>query len=139
MLSVLLDTHIWLWWITGAPSFDANVRAALDQVAANHLPCISATSLWEAQMLVAKGRIQPAKHFDLWIRRIASPEIVVTLPFDIDVICALRELPKSFHGDPADRLIVATARAHDMPLATHDTRIRNARLIMLWKPQARPT
>lgn len=58
-------------------------------------------------MLVSKGRIQPAKRFDLWIRRIASPGIVVTLPFDIDIICALHELPKSFHGDPADCLIVA--------------------------------
>ena len=47
---------------------------------------------------------------------------------------ALDSLPASFHGDPADRLIVATARAHALPLATHDTAIRRSRTVKLWKP-----
>jgi PIN domain nuclease of toxin-antitoxin system len=44
----------------------------------------------------------------------------------------MTKLPRSFHQDPADRLIVATARALDVPLATHDSRIRRSRLVRLW-------
>jgi PIN domain nuclease of toxin-antitoxin system len=72
--------------------------------------------------------------FDRWIRQATDPEVVKILPLDDDVVIALDSLPASFHGDPADRLIVATARAHDMPLATQDTRILNARVAKLWKP-----
>ena len=52
---------------------------------------------------------------------------------DIDVILALDALPESFHGDPADRLIVATARARKLPLATRDAAIRKSRAVKLWK------
>jgi PIN domain nuclease of toxin-antitoxin system len=72
--------------------------------------------------------------FDRWIRQATDPEVVKILPLDDDVVIALDSLPASFHGDPADRLIVATARAHDMPLATQDTRILNARVAKRWKP-----
>ena len=52
----------------------------------------------------------------------------------VEVVLALDALPASFHGDPADRLIVATARAHAMPLATQDAAIRRSRAAKLWKP-----
>ena len=56
------------------------------------------------------------------------------VPLSVEVVLALDGLPSSFHGDPADRLIVATARAYTMPLATHDTAIRRSRAARLWKP-----
>lgn len=133
-MSVLLDTHVWLWWLTGAPALPEADRRALDRLAASRLPCISAISLWEAQMLVAKRRMIPVESFDRWIRRMSAPDVVQALPLDADVVCALHNLPASFHGDPADRMIVATARAHSLPLATHDTAIRQARIARLWKP-----
>ncbi len=132
-MSVLLDTHVWLWWLTGAPALPEADRRALDQLASFRLPCISAISLWEAQMLVAKRRIVPVESFDRWIRRVSAAEVVQTLPLDVDVVSALHNLPATFHGDPADRLIVATARAHALPLATRDTAIRQARIAKLWK------
>jgi PIN domain nuclease of toxin-antitoxin system len=52
---------------------------------------------------------------------------------DVEVIMALHSLPASFHGDLADRLIVATAWAHGLVLATHDKAIRRSRLTTLWK------
>jgi PIN domain nuclease of toxin-antitoxin system len=60
--------------------------------------------------------------------------VISVLPLSIEVVFALDTLPASFHGDPADRLIVATARAHAMPLATHDTAIRRSRAAKIWKP-----
>jgi PIN domain nuclease of toxin-antitoxin system len=60
--------------------------------------------------------------------------VISVLPLSVEAVFALDTLPASFHGDPADRLIVATARAHAMPLATHDAVIRRSRAAKIWKP-----
>jgi PIN domain nuclease of toxin-antitoxin system len=133
-LSLLLDTHVWLWWLTGNPALDAGERDALDRSASKAPPALAAVSLWEAQMLTARGRIRLREPFGEWIRRVSAPEVVTLLPLDVEVVAALDGLPPHFHGDPADRLIVATARAHALALATHDTAIRRARVVRLWKP-----
>jgi PIN domain nuclease of toxin-antitoxin system len=59
--------------------------------------------------------------------------MVQVLPLDVEVVIALDHLPASFHGDPADRLIVSTSRAHKIPLATHDGAIRKSRVTTVWK------
>ena len=59
---------------------------------------------------------------------------VSILPVDCDVVIAVHGLPASFHGDPADRLIVASARTHGLPLATRDAAIRRSRIVKLWRP-----
>jgi PIN domain nuclease of toxin-antitoxin system len=94
---------------------------------------LAAVSLWEAQMLYAKGRFKLDRSFDVWIREAASPATITILPLDVDVVIEVNKLPESFHGDPADRLIVATARAQRIPLATYDKAIRKSRLVQLWK------
>jgi PIN domain nuclease of toxin-antitoxin system len=133
-LSVLLDTHVWLWWLTGAPQMKRSEREALDRMAAAQLPFISSISIWEGEMLVSRGRLIPKEPFDTWIRRMTAPDTIRVLQLDADVIVSLHSLPKSFHGDPADRLIVATARAHGLTLATHDSLIRRSRMAPIWKP-----
>lgn len=85
-------------------------------------------------MLHAKGRLPLNRAFEAWVRQAASPEVVKILPLDLEVIVQLHRLPTKLHGDPADRLIVATARAHDLPLATHDKNIRRSRVVRLWAP-----
>jgi PIN domain nuclease of toxin-antitoxin system len=52
----------------------------------------------------------------------------------VPVVTALDGLPRRFRGDPADRLIVATARSHRLPLATMDTSIRRSRVVTIWRP-----
>jgi PIN domain nuclease of toxin-antitoxin system len=56
------------------------------------------------------------------------------LPLNADTVVAVDDLPAAFHGDPADRMIVATARVHNLSLATHDDAIRKSRLVKIWKP-----
>lgn len=131
-MSVLLDTHVWLWWLTGAPRMPKKDREALDRQATMELPFIAAISMWEAEMLVSRRRLVLVEPFDPWIRRMTAPDTVRVLPLDAEVVTALHSLPKSFHGDPADRLIVATARAHALPLATRDRAIRRSRLVRIW-------
>ncbi len=88
-------------------------------------------------MLHARGRLVLQAPFEAWLLEATAPGVVHVLPLDAAVILELNRLPGSFHGDPADRIIVATARALVMPLATHDCRIRRSRLIKLWKVQHR--
>ena len=133
-MSVLLDTHIWVWWLTPGSPLSAVEREALDKLGAHGEISLAAISLWEAQMLHSKNRLELPVKFAEWIRRAASPDVVAVMSLDTEVVLALDALPAAFHGDPADRLIVATARAHDLPLATHDAGIRKSRAVKLWKP-----
>jgi PIN domain nuclease of toxin-antitoxin system len=133
-LKVLVDTHVWVWWLIANSPLTVRERTALDRAASGGGLFLAAISLWEAQMLHAKGRLELPLPFPDWLRRAAAPGVVTVLPFDVPLIAALDSLPGRFHGDPADRLIVATARVHDLPLATRDVRIRRSRTVRNWKP-----
>ena len=129
-MNLLIDTHIWIWWVNGQNELSAKDRLRLDEMAeCSNPPCLSAISLWEAQMLAQKGRLQLRISFSDWLLVASDPEVVRTLPIDPAVVIALDELPESFHGDPADRMIVATARAHQLPLMTMDSSIRRSRAV----------
>lgn len=135
MPPLLLDTHVWLWWLLGQPQLAARERDALDRhAAAGTPPGLSAISLWEAQMLAARGRLSIDEPLTHWLPTAAASETVTVLPLDVAAILALDALPKGFHGNPADRIIVATARAHGLPLATRDGNIRRSRAAKIWKP-----
>lgn len=133
-MSLLLDTHVWVWWLTGSGDLPARERKALDQAAAAGQVRVSAISLWEAQLLHQRKRLELPIPFAEWLTRAADPGVATVIPLDLDVVLALDGLPAAFHGDPADRLIVATARAHALPLATHDRSIRQSRVVTLWRP-----
>lgn len=134
-MKALLDTHIWIWWLLGSDRLSARERQALDQLARDGNAYLSAMSLWEAQMLRSKDRLTLDRPFSLWLEQAASPEIVKLLPLDVDVVIAVDRLLPEFHGDPADRLIAATARVHDLVLATHDRAIRSSGVVPIWTPQ----
>jgi PIN domain nuclease of toxin-antitoxin system len=136
-LRVLLDTHVWLWWLTGQAALPEHERRSLDLAATRQDLCLSAISSWEAQMLHAKRRIRVPLPFAEWLRRASAPTVIRVLPLDAEVVIALDTLPATFHGDPADRIIVATARAHLLPLATHDERIRKSRAVRAWRARTR--
>lgn len=130
-MKVLLDTHVWIWWVTGQETLTHAELEALGELAESERLAISAISLWEAQMLHARGRLRLEIPFATWLLQAAAPPVAV-VPLDVSVMLALNELPSSFHGDPADRIIVATARARDLPLATRDRVIRRSRAVRLW-------
>lgn len=137
-MSVLLDTHFWIWWVTGQNTLTDLERRALGVAAESRQLALSAISLWEAQMLHARGRLKLEIPFDAWLLQAAAASVVQLIPLDVTVILALNKLPASFHGDPADRIIVATARAGDLPLATRDHNIRRSRAARLWTARRTP-
>jgi PIN domain nuclease of toxin-antitoxin system len=132
-VKLLLDTHVWLWWLTGSPRLPKKDREGLDRTAVSELPFVSAISVWEAEMLVSRGRLVPREPFESWVRRMTAPDTVRILPLDTDTVVSLYALPESFHGDLADRIIVSTARANQLVVATKDSRIRRSRLVPIWK------
>ena len=136
-MRVLLDTHIWLWWLTGSPELSASERTALDRIAEAQQLYLPVISLWEAQMLHGKKRIELPLPFPDWLRRASAPGVVKLVPLDAEVVIALDRLPRTFGGDPADRLIAATALAYRLPLATRDEHIRKSRAVRVWRGLSR--
>lgn len=130
---MLLDTHVWVWWLSGNDRLPARESAALDDLASRGQLRLAAISLWEAQMAFAKGRFIPEDGFERWLRLAAAPETIQVLPLDVPVALALNSLPERMHADPADRLIAATARAYRCQLATHDQALRRLRAVPLWR------
>jgi PIN domain nuclease of toxin-antitoxin system len=129
-MSVLLDSHVWIWWLTGQKDLPARKRELLDRLAQEGTPpFLAAISLWEAQMLHRKNRLQLEVDFSLWLSQASDPSVVRLLPLDASVVLALDKLPEKFHGDPADRMIVATAKAHGLELVTEDKSIRKSRVV----------
>ena len=133
-MNLLLDTHFWIWWLTPKSPLKSAERDALDATAEAGGLCLAAISLWEAQLLHSKQRLQLPLPFSEWLTRATEPRVLTVLPLDRDVVIAVDGLPKRFHGDSADRLIVATARTHGIPLATRDRVIRRSRTTKLWSP-----
>ena len=128
----LLDTHVWIWWMIGDARLPARERNALDNLPSGQRPKLCDISLWEVALLVQLERLRLDQRLDEWLRIAASPATVEILPITPDVVAEMNRLPRSFHQDPADRLIAANARAAGLSLATHDARIRRSRLATLW-------
>jgi len=133
-MSVLLDTHAWLWWLVPGNPLPRRVRDRLDELASRSEVYLSAISLWEAQMAVSRGRVELSQPFAQWIVEATDPSLVKLVPLDVEVVIALGELPAGFHGDPADRLIASTSRCKRLPLATWDKALRRSRSIEIWRP-----
>lgn len=133
-MTLLLDTHFWIWWLTPRSPLKLSERNALDAAAEARGVCLAAISLWEAQLLHSKQRLQLPLPFPDWLTRATESRVLTVLPLDRDVVIAVDGLPSRFQGDPADRLIVATARTHGLPLATRDRAIRRSRTTKLWSP-----
>ncbi|HKP74730.1 MAG TPA: type II toxin-antitoxin system VapC family toxin [Longimicrobiaceae bacterium] len=121
---LLLDTHVWIWvmngWLgkIGYQTHDAVAQAGLDGRI-----LISAMSVWEIGMLEAKGRIRFSMEAGEWVRRALSAPGVRITPLSPEVAIDSSRLPDGVHGDPADRMLIATARRVGATLVTRDLKI----------------
>lgn len=123
---IVLDTHAWLWWAGDHSKLPPRLRRRLADAP---VLAISAISCWEAAMLIERGRLQLAPDARTGIREACAVPKLRVLPVTERVATEAGLLGPDFHGDPADRLIVATARDAGAPLATRDQRIRASRRV----------
>jgi PIN domain nuclease of toxin-antitoxin system len=132
----LLDTQAWLWSVLNHPRLSRRVSAALGAVPGQERVGLAAISLKEAAWHLAHGRVVVDEGFGpwpLWLRTAASSPHLEVLPLSVDVAIESEQLGDSFPPDPADRLIAATARVHDLTLITSDRPIRRSGTVRtLW-------
>ena len=135
-MTYLLDTQAWLWSVLDHPRLSRRARAALTEVPAHERVGIAAISLKEAAWHLAHGRVLIGDDFGpwpLWLRTAASSPHLEVMPLSVDVAIESEHLGDAFPPDPADRLIAATARVHDLTLVTSDRPIRRSGAVRtLW-------
>ena len=131
----LLDTHIWIWYLGDQTKLTWAELSALDALEFENRPFISDFSLWEIAALISIKRLTLDRPLDRWLSIAARPASVRILAVSVSVAIELAELPDTFHRDPADRAIVATARAHGLRVLTRDRKIIDSRLVELWAPE----
>lgn len=122
---IVLDTHVLLWWASGDEAqLSAAALQAIEAELGGGRIMVSSISAWELAMLVAKGRVALAMDVEQWLSVVSQIDEVGFVPVDNEIAVKSIELPGEFHKDPADRIIVATARKLAVPLVTADDRIR---------------
>ncbi|MBE9167985.1 type II toxin-antitoxin system VapC family toxin [Pleurocapsales cyanobacterium LEGE 06147] len=119
-MRVLLDTHIWLWYLLGDNKLSANLQKIIASQE-NEL-WLSPISVWETLILAEKGRLELDSKPITWVKKYLRILDVkeARLTYEIVMLSRQLELP---HQDPADRFIAATAVHLELALATVDTRL----------------
>jgi PIN domain nuclease of toxin-antitoxin system len=84
-------------------------------------------------LLVHRGRLALTMPLETWLGVAAATATVQVVPITPAAVAEMNRLPDGFHQDPADRLIVATARTLQLPLATHDGRMLDSGLVTRWR------
>jgi len=121
---LVLDTHVWIWMLEGVESeLSAATIAAIEEAGGRAELVISAISIWELGMLEAKGRITLSRSIDEWVRAALTAPGILLADLTPEISLESTRLPGSPHGDPADRMIVATARVLGGTLVTCEDQI----------------
>jgi PIN domain nuclease of toxin-antitoxin system len=119
---ILLDTHVAVWFAAGI-ELKPRIVALIGEAAQQNSVFLSAISAWEIGVLVAKGRLVLAGSAEAYVPDLYSREGVVEEPVTSTIAELSSRLPGDFHGDPADRIIVASAALRSATLVTRDDRI----------------
>ncbi len=119
---ILLDTHIWVWWVHD----DASLSTAYRSVLSAHEETgfgVSVISCWEVAKLAERKRLVLPCPVEEWIQQALAYPGVQLLNLTPEIAVESTQLPGEFHKDPADQIIVATARLFGRPLVTADEKI----------------
>ena len=119
---ILLDTHVWVWWVHASDHLTPASQQTLDAAIPDGLG-VSIISCWEVAKLVEFGRLRLPCDLEEWLAVSLAYPGVQLLDLTPRIVVESTRLPATFHRDPADQLIVATARVYGVPLATADDKI----------------
>ena len=130
---IVLDTHVWVWWLSDSHSFSPKAQKLITEAKAKHAIFISSISVWEVAQLATRGRLKLTMDYTDWIAQTESLNFINFVPIDNHIALKSVQLPPPLHQDPADRIIMATALTLGMPLITKDDKIaRYPHLKTIW-------
>lgn len=131
-MNALLDTHILIWWLIGEGPLTPKQVEVLERIEnRGGRYALSAISLWEIAKLVEHGKLFLPRLIDSFFEDLENHPGIEIIPLSARIALESTRLGKSFHKDPADQIIVATARVHGLSLVTADTRIRNSGILSI--------
>ncbi len=122
---IVLDTHAWLWWVSGSESLSAPARQAIEHHVSQRTVHISAISTLEVALLVNRRRLELTMDVADWIANSEALPFLRFVPVTNQIAVRSVNLPNGLHSDPADRMIIATTLILGASLVTKDERIRN--------------
>jgi len=122
--TLLLDTHCWLWTQAGnTEKFSRQGRRLIDRATQSGDLRVSVISVWEIGMLEAKGRLALKMSCTEWVNQALATPGLSLLPLTPEIAIESSQLPGEIHADPADRILIATARITGAQLLTADQRL----------------
>ncbi len=119
---IVIDTHVAVWYASGIKLRRA-ATTALESALSGDGAALSAISAWEIGMLIDKGRLVVSDTAAQYVQALFRRDGIVEEPVSAQIALRAATLPSDFYGDPADRIIVATAALAGVPLMTRDERI----------------
>ena len=124
---IILDAHTWFWLVSGPSKLSQKAHAAI-----NYAPIIGVCpiSCWEIATKVTQGKLILDREIQVWVQQaLARPHVALTAISAEIAITASQLRQQGLHGDPADRLITATATEHGAELVTKDQNLRAFSLV----------
>jgi PIN domain nuclease of toxin-antitoxin system len=130
---IVLDTHALVWWVAGAPELSARARRAIDAAVRRDAVVASTISILEIVTAVRRGRLTLSVTSAQWLADIRLLPELHFEPVSADIASCAGAFDASTHGDPADRLILATAATLGTRLISADRRFRGNRHVeVVW-------
>ncbi|MEO7367534.1 MAG: type II toxin-antitoxin system VapC family toxin [Gemmatimonadaceae bacterium] len=118
---LLLDTHIWIWYLDGASQqLGLPVTSLIERSGTASRLLVSDISYWEVGVKAAKEKLTLSVDAGVWLSRASAAPGIRFLPIDRDVLLLSNRLAGTAHNDPADRMLIATAQLNNVPLVTAD-------------------
>lgn len=128
---MVLDTHVWLWWVSNPERLSETSREAMEQAVNRGQPLyVSTISTREVALLVKKERLRLSLPVAEWVRRSQALSILEFVPVTNSI--ALASVDLEMHSDPADRIIVSTALQLGQTLVTKDDKLQALSIPTLW-------
>lgn len=132
-MQTFLDTHVWIWWVTRDRRLSRRAQSIIAADSSGKRLWISAISIWEIAKKVEKTQLVLDRPLRQWLDLATGFPGLNIAELTYPILIESCELPRPFHGDPADQMIVATVRHYNGRLVTKDNKLhRYAYVKCVW-------
>ncbi len=122
---IVLDTQTLIWWVNEPEKISHKAKKLIEkEIKEAGIILVSSISIWEVYLLFKKGKIHMSANPDIWLEKVENLVNLRFIPVDNKIAGLSVNLPEPLHKDPADRIIIATARQYGATLITSDDKIR---------------